>query len=109
MDSKYDIVGSVNEIYPEQQMTEKFRKREFILETSGQYPEFIKLQLVQEKCALIDQFKVGDLVKVDFNLRGRVFVKDNIKSCFTNLEAWRIMAEAPATAPVDKSKPNSQI
>lgn len=108
MDTKYDLVGSINEIYAEQQVSEKFRKREFILETDGQYPEYIKFQLVQDKCALIDQFKTGDVVKVDFNLRGRVFVKEGVKSCFTNLEAYRITAEAPA-APADKAKPSSQI
>ncbi|RZK27720.1 MAG: DUF3127 domain-containing protein [Hymenobacter sp.] len=109
--NKFDIVGRVNEIYDEQQVSEKFRKREFILETSGQYPEFIKFQLVQDKCALIDQFAVGALVRVDFNLRGRVFVKDGVKSCFTNQEAWRVRAEVetPAAIPADKPRPNSQI
>lgn len=108
MENKFELVGNINEIYAEQQVSEKFRKREFILETQGQYPEFIKFQLVQDKCALIDEFKLKDVVKVEFNLRGRVFVKEGVKSCFTNLEAWRITAEAPA-APANKAKPSSQI
>jgi single-strand DNA-binding protein len=91
----YDVTGRLHEIFDEQQVSEKFRKREFVLEVQdGQYPEQIKFQLVQDKTALIDPFKMGDEVKVTFNLRGRGFNKNGQMLYFTNLEAWRI---EPAT------------
>jgi hypothetical protein len=87
----YDATGRLHEIFDEQQVSEKFRKREFVLEVvDGQYPEHIKFQLVQDKTALIDPFKVGDEVKIAFNLRGRGFNKNGQMLYFTNLEAWRI-------------------
>jgi single-strand DNA-binding protein len=89
----YEATGRLHEIFDEQQVSEKFRKREFVLEVvDGQYPEHIKFQLVQDKTALIDPFKVGDEVKISFNLRGRGFNKNGQMLYFTNLEAWRIEA-----------------
>jgi len=89
----YDVTGRLHEIFDEQQVSEKFRKREFVLEVQdGQYPEQIKFQLVQDKTALIDPYKMGDEVKVTFNLRGRGFNKNGQMLYFTNLEAWRIEA-----------------
>ena len=91
----YDITGRLIEIFDEQQVSEKFRKREFVLEVQeGQYPEQIKFQLVQDKTSLIDPYKMGDEVKVTFNLRGRGFNKNGQMLYFTNLEAWRIEAGA---------------
>ena len=96
----YDVTGRLHEIFDEQQVSEKFRKREFVLEVQdGQYPEQIKFQLVQDKTALIDPYKMGDEVKVTFNLRGRGFNKNGQMLYFTNLEAWRIEA-ATGGAPV---------
>ena len=96
----YDATGRLHEIFDEQQVSEKFRKREFVLEVQeGQYPEHIKFQLVQDKTALIDPFKIGDEVKVTFNLRGRGFNKNGQMLYFTNLEAWRLEAAAGGSAP----------
>ena len=87
----YDVTGRLHEIFDEQQVSEKFRKREFVLEVQdGQYPEHIKFQMVQDKTSLIDPFKMGDEVKVTFNLRGRGFNKNGQMLYFTNLEAWKI-------------------
>lgn len=95
----YDATGRLHEIYDTQQVSEKFSKREFVLEVQdGQYPEHIKFQLVQDKTSLIDSYKVGDEVKVTFNLRGRGFNKNGQMLYFTNLEAWRIEAGAAAGA-----------
>ncbi|AMJ66079.1 DUF3127 domain-containing protein [Hymenobacter sp. PAMC 26628] len=92
----YDVTGRLIEIFDEQQISEKFRKREFVLEVQdGQYPEQIKFQLVMDKTSLVDQFKVGDEVKIAFNLRGRGYNKNGQMMYFTNLEAWRI---EPASA-----------
>lgn len=102
MASQYEATGRIHEIYDEQQVSEKFRKREFVLEVvDGQYPEHIKFQLTQDKTSLIDSFKVGQEAKVSFNLRGRGFNKNGQTLYFTNLEAWRIeagAASAPAAA-----------
>ena len=87
----FDVQGKMHEIFDEQQVSDKFRKREFVLEIpDGSYTQFIKFQLTQDKCNLLDQFKIGDDVKVAFNLSGKPFTKNGTTMYFTNLGAWRI-------------------
>ena len=87
----YEVTGRLIEVFDEQQISEKFRKREFVVEVQdGQYPEQIKFQLVMDKTNLIDPYPVGSEVKISFNLRGRGYNKNGQMLYFTNLEAWRI-------------------
>ena len=95
----FEITGRLAEIFTTQQISDKFQKREFILEiketSSGgfEFVEYIKFQAVQDKCALLDTLQTDDVVKVSFNLRGRKWEKDGKVSYFTNLDAWRIEKE----------------
>jgi hypothetical protein len=92
----FEINGRLAEKFETQKVSDRFQKREFVLEikssgSSGyEFVDFIKFQATQEKCSLLDQFNVDDMVKVSFNLRGRKWEKDSQVSYFTNLEAWRI-------------------
>ncbi len=88
------------------QVTERFKKREFVVELEdGAYPQYIKLQLTQERCDLIDAFKEGDLMKVSFNLKGRPYNdRQGGTTYFTNLEAWRI-EKGGSTAPATPTPP----
>jgi single-strand DNA-binding protein len=87
----FDVQGKLHEIFDEQQVSEKFRKREFVLEIpDGAYTQYIKFQLTQDKCNVLDQYKLGDDVKVTFNLSGKPFNKNGTTMYFTNLSAWRI-------------------
>ena len=97
----FEVTGKIEVIYDTQQVSEKFKKREFVIEIqAGMYPEFPKFQVTQERCGLLDTFEEGDLIKVSFNLRGRPYEKAGEKTYFTNLEAWRIDLSVGATAPV---------
>lgn len=87
-----DITGILKVKEEAQQVSDKFRKREFVLtDNSSQYPQHISFQLTQDKCGLIDNYAVGSTIKVHFNLRGREWTspKNEIKY-FNTLEAWRI-------------------
>ncbi len=88
-----DIKGKVIEIYDTVQVSEKFKKREFVVEyaENAQYPEFIKFELAQDKCDLLNGYRVGQDVEVHFNLRGRKWndPKGEIKY-FNSLQAWKI-------------------
>jgi hypothetical protein len=87
-----DITGILKVKMDTQQVSEKFKKREFVItDNSSQYPQVIAFQLTQDKCGLIDQYKVGDEIKVHFNLRGREWTspKGEVRY-FNTLEAWRI-------------------
>ena len=49
-----------------------FRKREIVLTTQEQYPQNILVEFIQDRTNLLDAFNVGDLVKIDINLRGKM-------------------------------------
>src|SRR5690606_2542676 len=101
-----EITGKLTVKYDTQQVKESFRKREFVVELSDDvngnvYTNFAKMQLVQTKCDILDQFNVGDQIKVSFNIRGNRWERDGKVSYITNLDAWRIepVVAAPNAAP----------
>ena len=99
----FDVQGRLHEIFDETQVSDKFRKREFVLEIpDGSYTQYIKFQLTQDKCNVLDQYKVGDEVKVAFNLSGKPFTKNGTTMYFTNLSAWRIES-ANGAAPANSN------
>lgn len=84
----YDFTGKLHRIFDEQHVKDTFRKREFVIEqTEGKYPNFIKFELVQDRCGLLDTFNEGDEVTVSFDLRGREWQD----MYFTNIHAWKIV------------------
>ena len=100
-----DVTGILKVKGEAQQISDKFKKREFVLtDNSSQYPQHISFQLTQDKCGLIDQYKIGDEIKVHFNLRGREWTspKGEIKY-FNTLEAWRLEGGASAGATASSS------
>lgn len=95
-----DITGILKVKGEAQQVSEKFKKRDFVLtDNSSQYPQHISFQLTQDKTSLIDQYAVGSEIKVHFNLRGREWTspQGEIKY-FNTLEAWRIEGGANASS-----------
>ncbi len=98
----FEIEGKLLRKYDTENKTQSFQAREFVLEIKdGNYPQFIKYQLTQDRCALLDSYNEGDQVKVHFDLRGREWQG----KYFTNLNAWRLeKATAEAEAPVAAEK-----
>lgn len=95
----YQAKGFLHEIFDTQQVSEKFSKREFVLEIQdGRYPQHIKFQLVQDKCDLVEPYRIGQEVEVTFDLRGRAHEKNGQKTYYTTLDAWRIQAQGNAPA-----------
>ena len=91
----FELTGKIFEIYPTQQKTEKFKAREFVLETTKQVSDrditdYVKFQATGDKCDVLNRYKTGDTVTIHFNIRGNRWEKDGKVSYFTNLDAWRI-------------------
>ena len=102
----FELAGILIEKFDVQQVSDAFRKREFIVEKTEnqggkEFTDHIKFQLTQDRCSLIDTINIQDEIRVSFNVRGRRWVKDGNVSYFTNLEAWRIekIAVAPGEPP----------
>lgn len=92
-----NIVGKIHAIFGEQQVSASFKKREFVLLSADNpaYPQYIKFEAIQEKCVLLDKFKVGDTVDVSFNIKGREWRNPKGELVYFNtLDAWRIVIAA---------------
>lgn len=75
------------------QVKDNFQKREFVVELydNPKYPQFIEFQLVQENCGILDQFELNSKIKIDYDLRGRIWTKeDGTEKVFNTLQAWKI-------------------
>lgn len=87
-----EITGTIKLIKEEQQVSEKFRKKEFVItDNSSKYPQHILLQLAQDKCGLLDNCNIGDEIKAHFNLRGRGWTNpQGEEKWFTTLDVWKL-------------------
>jgi hypothetical protein len=87
----FKLTGTVKVVNPTQVISEKFSKREFVIETQDQYPQLVMFQATQDKCSLLDNVQQSSQVEVSFNLRGREWTSPagEVKY-FNTLEAWRI-------------------
>jgi hypothetical protein len=68
-----------------------FRKRELVVTTQEQYPQNILVEFIQDKCEILNSYQVGEIVKIDINIRGREWTnKDNEIKYFNSIQGWRI-------------------
>ncbi len=103
-----DIKGKVHEVSEVIEVTEKFRKRELVVEfaENPQYPEYVKFEAIQDRCSLMDNIKVGNDVEVFFNLKGRKWTDKNGKDQFFNtLQVWKVNVLSAAEAAASNSTP----
>jgi hypothetical protein len=94
--SNFQQQGTLRRVFEIERRGETFTTRDFVIEVAGQYPQFIKFQLVQDRVKDIDAFEEGQEVIVHFDLRGREWQG----KYFTNLQAWKVeKAEGEQAAP----------
>ncbi|WP_235297870.1 DUF3127 domain-containing protein [Portibacter marinus] len=85
----YEMVGKLHKKFDTESKTSSFQAREFVLESiDSNYTQYIKFQLTQDRCGIIDGYNEGDQLKVYFDLRGREWNE----KYFTNLNAWKVEA-----------------
>ncbi len=99
----FKLTGTVKVIKDTVQVTESFAKREFVInDSSSMYPQDIMFESCQDKCSILDGYKVGDSVEVSFNLRGREWKSPQGEvKYFNTLDAWRV--EAATLTPMEPS------
>ncbi|MGB5237628.1 MAG: DUF3127 domain-containing protein [Flavobacteriaceae bacterium] len=93
-----------------------FRKRELVTTTEEQYPQHLLIEFVQDKTDLLDNFKVGQKVKVSINLRGREWTSPQGETkYFNSIQGWRIeplnseVSEAAPVPPMEAFEPAEEL
>ena len=87
------VQGRIHTAFAAEQVTQRFRKREFVLEldAASRYPQLVLFQLTGDRCAALDEFAAGDTVRVEFSLRGREWTSPKGETrYFNSLEVWSI-------------------
>ena len=105
-----EIKGMIKKISETVQISDRFRKREFVVEYSNNpdYPQPVQFELVQDRCELLDEFQEGQKVEVHFDLRGREWTSPQGQvKYFNSLQAWKLVAEHDVAKPPSQDIQNS--
>ena len=98
----FQLKATVKLIRPAQQVSEKFRKREFVVtDNTSQFPQYLTFQATQERCDLLNGINEGDEIEIGFFLKGREW-KDNRTGemkYFNSLEAFRVNKASASVPP----------
>ncbi|MEY8849958.1 DUF3127 domain-containing protein [Psychroserpens sp. XS_ASV72] len=93
-----------------------FRKREIVVTTEEQYPQHILVEFVQDKTDLLNNYEVGQNVKININLRGREWVNPQGETkYFNSIQGWRIESlqqasdNMPPVAPDEAFEPATNL
>jgi Domain of unknown function (DUF3127) len=101
-----EVTGKIKVISAEQQVSPTFRKKELVVTTDEQYPQSIMIEFVQDKSDLLNNFSVGQDVKVSINLGGREWVNPQGETKYFNrIKGWRSEKVGDAVAPSAQATP----
>ena len=111
----FETSGRLHAVSETKQVTERFRKREFVVELSDnpRFPQFVQFELTGDRCDQLDEYKVGDEVRVEFSLRGREWKSPRGETkYFNSLDVWTLQRigdaqRAPDDFPGDEPPPPS--
>lgn len=117
MSKSYEAQGHIHSIGQTTEYGKNgFTKREFVIKLSGEgqnsaYPNYVALELIKDKCSLMDSYAIGDEITVQFNLSGRLWNGNGQgERCFTSLQAWKVeragsaQPAPPAAGDFDESR-----
>lgn len=96
--------GIVHFIGATKQVSERFSKRELVIEIADnpKYPQFVQFEATGDRCERLDGVKRGDEVELEFNLRGREWKSPSGEVKFFNtLDVWKVKVIKAAPAPID--------
>ena len=100
----YEASGKIKLINDTQSFASGFTKREFVVTTAhDKFPQDLKFEVVKDKCSILDTFKSGDQVTVNFDIRGNEY---NGKY-FVNLSCWKLQNGEESTGSNRQSEPSA--
>ena len=89
----FETSGKLYAVSETKQVTERFRKREFVVELADnpRFPQFVQFELTGDRCDHLDGFEVGEQVRVEFSLRGREWKSPRGETkYFNSLDVWTL-------------------
>ena len=101
----YEASGKIKLINDVQTFPSGFSKREFVVTTGdSKYPQDLKFEVVKDKCSILDSYKEGQEVSVNFDIRGNEY---NGKY-YVNLSCWKLSGKEGGGSGGEYSQEESQ-
>lgn len=107
-------IGQPQEI-PSKSGGNPFVKREFILDATthdpytgerSQYENILPLEVSGDKCAELDQYRIGDVITVSFALQGREWTnQDGQVKRMVSIRCYKLEARRPVQQVVQAAQP----
>ena len=89
--SEVTVKGKVEFVGEVQRVSDKLSKRTFVVTTADKYPQSIPMELMNDKCSLVDNLGIGSEVTAHVNLRGRKWVNPQGEvKYFGSVECWKL-------------------
>ena len=113
----YEVTGKIYLIGDTIQVSERFTKREFVVELNDnpKHPQLVQFQLTGDRCAQLDGLSVGEEISLEFSLRGREWKSPKGETKFFNsLDVWRVegtrrCSDAASCEPPPPSNPDDDL
>ncbi len=101
----YELKGTIIKLFDTKQVSERFTKREFVVETADnpKYPQSVLVQITGDKIEQLDGMLVGDEVRVEFQVRGRSWTGTGETKYFVSIDAWKVELTGKAARPAGGS------
>lgn len=97
-----ELTGTLEAKYDTKEFKSGFRKREFVINTGGDYPQAIKVEAHKDNITKLDGINVGDNITCSININGRLWEGNY----YNNIVAWKIetgVAETTKSVAVEDS------
>jgi len=96
---KFDLNGILHKVSPTQIISDKFSKREFVLECeNGKYNEYVKCEVINDNIKFLEDAKIGCHINAKCYIKGRYFQKkDGSEGLINSIQAYEIKTRASGT------------
>lgn len=104
-----ELRGTIKKIFETQTFSSGFQKREFVLTVADnpEYPQHLKIEVIKDKCNLLDDCQVGQTITVSINLNGNEWTNpEGEVKYFVSLLAWKIDKGVPVQESQDQDVPD---
>jgi hypothetical protein len=81
-----ELSGTLEAKYDTKEFASGFKKREFVINTGGDYPQTIKIEAHKDNITKLDGISVGSDITCAININGRLWEGNY----YNNIVAWKI-------------------
>ena len=100
-----EINGTLEAIFDTKEFKSGFKKREFVINTGGEYPQSIKMEVVKDNIDKLGTIKIGTDITCKIDIRGRL----DEGNYYNNILAWAVSVGGANTEKADSPKEESDL